>query len=945
MRATAGRRMRASAALALAIAMPLTAFAQAGELSLSARDATIEGDGATYHVWIHGRCIGDWRDVDTWIGWDVELPRAGRFAVEIEAAAGEEAVGGEFVVTIGKTQLRAQVPDTGGWDRFETIRLGEIEPVSAGRQKVAVRPRKIAGPRGLMHLRRLTLRGDGVAGARLHRWRPDEPAASREVIAEGVTRYSPAGFDAAALGPSFAVQPEAAAQLRSKQARKSDESNANQEPSTTVEPRFARSEGIHAYWRGSPAYGGARHLWSAHVAGEPGDSLYGTGEIAGGLMRNGRVSYCWNTDAFGYHDDSLSLYQSHPWVLAVRRDGTAYGVLADTTWQCEIDLQDGIRFSSDGPAFSVIVIEGGTPQQVVMRLAALTGKIEMPPRWALGYQQCRFSYYPDSRVREIAEGFRRHKMPCDVIWMDIDYMDAFRIFTFDKKGFPDPKRLNDDLHRMGFRSVWMIDPGVMVDKGYFVYDQGTAGDHWVKSADGREYHGRVWPGACAFPDFTRPQTREWWSGLYKPFMGLGVDGVWNDMNEPAVFYDDRPTGTMPGDNVHRGGGGLPRGPHAQYHNVYGLLMSKATREGILAANPDKRPFVLTRASYIGGQRYAATWTGDNQATWEHLAWSIPMALNLGLSGQPFSGPDIGGFEGREPDGEMYARWMGIGSLFPFARGHSTKGSPDKEPWAFGEATERTCRMALERRYRLMPYLYTLFHEAAETGMPVMRPVFFADAADARLRGVDDAFLLGADLLVQGDVKPGGQGAWGEGPGDDKRTDSSIDRTPAARDATAGARGPRDVKVVARARSGNSSMPSGIWRRVTLIGEEEHADANLPTLFIRGGSIIPLGRIVRNTTEESLDPLTLLVCLDENGEARGRLYEDAGDGFGYREGEYLLSEYAAKREGDKVVVRIASSRGEMKRPEREVRVEVVMEEQIWRGGGIEVDDVTVSPPRR
>lgn len=907
-------------------------------VTLSARDAVLDGDGATYHVWIHGRCIGDWRDVNTRARWTVDFLDDGPIAIEIEAAAGVEAAGSEFVVSIGDQEVLAQVTPTKGWEDFKTTLVGEIKLASAGRSDVAIRPVKISAERGLMNLRRVVLRGHAAQLARQHKWHKHEPPARSEVIADGITRFVPASFDAKALGPSFAVLPQPGARADGGSRREprfvSSLRRAPDRRQAAVQPAFGRSEELSAYWRGSPAYLGAKDLFTAHVASQPFDSLYGTGEIAGGLLRNGHVSYCWNTDAFGYHDGSLSLYQSHPWVLAVRADGTAYGVLADTTWQCEIDVTDGIRFSSDGPPFTVIVIEGDSPQQVVMRLAELTGKIEMPPRWALGYQQCRFSYYPDSRVREIAEGFRRRKIPCDVIWMDIDYMDAFRIFTFDKKHFPDPRRLNEDLHTLNFKTVWMIDPGVMVDKGYAVYDEGTAGDHWVKTADGKEYHGRVWPGPCAFPDYTRPETRAWWAGLYKPFMAQGVDGVWNDMNEPAVFYDHRPTGTMPGDNVHRGGGDLPAGPHAQYHNVYGLLMSKATREGVLAANPDKRPFVLTRASYLGGQRYAATWTGDNQANWDHLAWSIPMILNLGLSGQPFSGPDIGGFEGREQDGEMYARWMGIGALFPFARGHSTKGSPDKEPWAFGEATERTCRMALQRRYRLMPYLYTLFHEAAESGMPVMRPLFFADPADARLRGVEDAFLLGADLLVRANVSP---------PTSERRLSKPE---PGSSQSEAGP-SKSEPRPTGSGNAGNSAnrfltgaaLSTGIWRRVTLIGEDEHRDANLPTLYIRGGSIIPLGRIVESTAQESLDPLTLVVCLDKNGEARGRLYEDAGDGFGYRKGEYLLTEYAAKREGAKVVVRVASSRGEMKRPERESRVEVVTENGVWRGSGRESTGIT------
>jgi alpha-glucosidase len=266
----------------------------------------------------------------------------------------------------------------------------------------------------------------------------------------------------------------------------------------------------------------------------------------------------------------------------------------------------------------------------------------------------------------------------------------------------------------------------------------------VTTAEGREFHGKVWPGLCAFPDFTVPTVRTWWSGLYRDFLAKGVDGVWNDMNEPSVF--DGPDGTMPETNQHRGGAGLAPGPHRQYHNVFGMLMVRATREGVLAARPDQRPFVLTRSNFLGGQRYAATWTGDNTASDEHMKLSIPMSLTLGLSGQPFNGPDLGGY-GKNATAEVWARWAAMGVFFPFCRGHSEKGVNNKEPWAFGPEVERTARIALERRYRLLPYLYTCFHTAAQTGLPIMRPLFFADPADPALRREEHAFLLGSDLLA------------------------------------------------------------------------------------------------------------------------------------------------------------------------------------------------------
>ena len=435
-----------------------------------------------------------------------------------------------------------------------------------------------------------------------------------------------------------------------------------------------------------------------------GTSLYGTGMCAGPLLRNGFVTETWNYDAFGYGLGDPNLYTSHPWVLAVRPDGSAFGVLADTTYRTQIDLRGGITFRAEGGDFPVIVIDRDSPQAVMKGLGELTGTIAMPPKWAVGYHQCRYSYNPESRVREVVNEFRDRELPADVIWMDIDYMDGYRVFTFDEEQFPDPKGLNDWLDTKGFSNVWMIDPGVKDEDGYFVHDSGNAHDAWVRNEDGEVFNGEVWPGVCVFPDYLNHDVRVWWSKLYEDFMAHNIDGVWNDMNEPAVFNVE--SKTMPESNVHRADprlGGTDT--HDRYHNVYGMQMIRATRQGVMEANPGKRPFVLSRANYIGGHRYGATWTGDNSANWPHLEMSIPMTLNLSLSGQPFVGPDIGGFA-FNGDAELFQRWMGYGALLPFSRGHTAKGNIDKEPWAFGPEVEATSRRALERRYRLMPYLYT-----------------------------------------------------------------------------------------------------------------------------------------------------------------------------------------------------------------------------------------------
>jgi len=619
-----------------------------------------------------------------------------------------------------------------------------------------------------------------------------------------------------------------------------------------------------------------------------GTSLYGTGEVAGPLLRNGSRVTAWNFDAYGYDERNSHLYQSHPWVLAVRADGTAFGVLADTSYRCHLDLSQSIQIIADGPAFPVIVVAGESPQAVLRWLAKLVGTMPLPPRWALGYHQCRYSYFPDTRVREIADGFRRRQLPCDVIWLDIDYMDGFRSFTFSPAHFPNPSLLSDYLHESGFHTVAIIDPGIKREPGYAVYDSGCEIDAWVKTRQGEVYTGRVWPGFCVFPDFTNATVRRWWGDLYGPFLACGIDGIWNDMNEPAVFDVDGKT--MPLDNVHAADPELGgSGPHARYHNVYGMLMARATFAGVQRARPERRPFVLSRANFLGGQRYAAAWTGDNTASWRHLALSIPMVLNLGLSGQPFSGPDIGGFSGVGTP-QMFARWFAFGALLPFARGHTGSGNIDKEPWSFGPAVEASCRTALQRRYRLLPYLYTLFQEAAVSGLPVARPLFFADPADPELREVDDAFLLGSDLLVAVQVAP-----------EEPRPDN---------------------------------LPTSGWRHVTLLTAGE-VDPDQPVLYLRSGSILPLGPVRNFVGDQLFEPLELVICLDQDNRAEGTLYEDDGESYGYRDGEYRLVRYRAEKSGNELTVQCDVEQGEWPLAERALEIRLVDETGEWCATGSEV----------
>ncbi|MEM1448035.1 MAG: glycoside hydrolase family 31 protein [Planctomycetota bacterium] len=565
-------------------------------------------------------------------------------------------------------------------------------------------------------------------------------------------------------------------------------------------------------------------------------STYGLGEHAGPLLRDGRSHVLWNIDANGYDASARNLYQSHPWVLALREDGGALGVLVDSHRRGAITCHaDGLELVFEGDPPQIVTLEADGPAEVLAGLAALVGPPPRFPRWALGYHQCRYSYLDADEVRETAERLREERIPCDAIWFDIDYMDRYRVFTWDAEAFPDPRALTDELGAMGMRSVAIVDPGIVDAEDDAVHRGAIEGDHLVATPDGGRARARVWPGVCHFPDFTRPETRAWWAGHVERFTrDSGLSGIWCDMNEPAVLGS--PTRTLREDAVHRGD---PSGPHAEVHNLYGHQMVVATREGLERALDGERPFVLTRSGTVATGAVAATWTGDNQSHWDDLRWSIPMVLNLGLSGQVMSGPDIGGFSGA-PDEELFVRWFELGAFLPFCRGHAEKGTPRKEPWVFGAEATGHVRAALERRMRLVPTLASLLALAHETGIPVCRPVWFADPADARLRSIDDAFLVGGDLLVAPVVHAG-------------------ERT-------------RSVELAA-----------GGWYRLEssggrLDGARVEVDAPLGAtpLFARAGGVLVEGSAAPSTSSDD-GARTVTLWLDANGSAGGVHVEDDGTG--------------------------------------------------------------------
>ncbi len=488
------------------------------------------------------------------------------------------------------------------------------------------------------------------------------------------------------------------------------------------------------------------------------DHVFGLGDKTGSFDRKGGAYTMWNSDTYKFTQGTDPLYKTIPFFMSVSDRGHAFGMFVDNTWRTTFDFgkteRDVLSISGEGGPVDYYVMAGPAPKDVLHQYARLSGTAPLMPQWALGFQQSKWSYKTDAEVRAIAQRLRSERLPADVVYMDIDYQDRARPFTVNRAAFPDLPQLARDLRGQGLRLVLITDPHIanVPGQGYAAYDSGAAQDLFLKLPNGQLYSGDVWPGAAVFPDFSRRQARTWWGGLYADFVKAGVAGFWNDMNEPSIF--NVPSKTMPLDVVHAidSDDFAPRrASHAEMHNVYGQLNSRATYEGLLRLQPDVRPFVLTRATYAGGQRYAATWTGDNVSSWQHLKLGVQQLVNLGLSGFSYAGNDVGGYAGERPSPELLTRWFQLGAFMPLFRAHAETGRPDQGPWVGDAAQVEIRRRFISERYRLMPYLYAAAEENSRTGIPMLRPVFLnfpaVLAKGDRLGGSEDQFMLGGDLLV------------------------------------------------------------------------------------------------------------------------------------------------------------------------------------------------------
>lgn len=477
---------------------------------------------------------------------------------------------------------------------------------------------------------------------------------------------------------------------------------------------------------------------------QPHERFIGLGEKTGGLDRRGHAFQNWTTDAYGYGNGTDPLYCSTPFYIGIHNH-LAYGIFFDNTHKTFFNFGASNNryssFSADAGEMNYYFMNGNSVAEIIKQYTHLTGRMEMPPIWSIGYQQCRYSYYPDKEVYSLAKTFREKDIPADVIVLDIHYMDKYKIFTWDPKNFPDPKRLIQHLRDQGFHIVIMCDPGIKVEPGYETYDDGIKKDVFIKYPDGENYQGQVWPGWCHFPDFTNPETRAWWGSKFQDYVNLGVDGFWNDMNEVATWGNSLP------ENLELSFEGN-KATTRRGRNLFGFQMARSTYEGTKKLLKGKRPFNLTRSGFSGIQRYAAVWTGDNVSYDEHMLLGVRLVNSMGLTGIAFAGYDAGGFVG-DANTKLFARWISIASLSPFFRAHTMINTRDSEPWSYGEEVESICRNYIKFRYQLMPYIYSLFYDASKTGMPVQRSLSINYTHDDRVYDGKyfNQYLFGPSLLV------------------------------------------------------------------------------------------------------------------------------------------------------------------------------------------------------
>ncbi|WP_047545932.1 glycoside hydrolase family 31 protein [Psychroserpens sp. Hel_I_66] len=616
------------------------------------------------------------------------------------------------------------------------------------------------------------------------------------------------------------------------------------------------------HWEESYQYGG--NIVKMSKVSRDGESYYGLGDKPSHLNLKGKRFQNWVTDSYAYGKDTDPIYKSIPFYTGLHNK-KAYGIFFDNSFRSFFDFAHERRnitsFWAEGGEMNYYFFYGPKMTEVVESYTDLTGKPHLlPPLWALGFHQCKWSYYPESKVKEVTSKFRDLKIPCDAIYLDIDYMEGFRCFTWNKEYFPDPKRMVKELAADGFKTVAIIDPGIKIDKDYAVFQEALEKDYFCKRADGPYMKGKVWPGECYFPDYTNPEVREWWSGLFKELIeDIGVKGVWNDMNEPAVM--EVPNKTFPDDVRHDYDGN--RCSHRKAHNIYGMQMARATYQGLKKFAYPKRPFVITRSAYSGTQRYTSTWTGDNVATWEHLWIANVQAQRMAMSGFSFAGSDIGGFA-EQPQGELFTRWIQLGIFHPFFRVHSSGDHGDQEPWTFGKEVTDIVRKFIEIRYQLLPYLYTAFWKYVEDGTPILNSLVLYDQEDVQTHYRTDEFVFGNHILACPILEQNAKGR-------------------------------------------RMYFPIGKWYNfwnddVQKGGRELWVDSDLDSMpiFVKEGAIIPKYPIQQYVGEKNIETVVLDVYYKE-GKEQSLLFDDAHDGYDYTKGRYSLRTFKLTGKPNELII--------------------------------------------
>ncbi len=585
-----------------------------------------------------------------------------------------------------------------------------------------------------------------------------------------------------------------------------------------------------------------------HMA--PDEKFIGWGEKTGPLDRRGQAFINWNTDAYGYSADRDPIYGSIPFFVAVH-DSVSYGIFFDNTHKVFANFGGGVDsnmyyFGAPDGEMNYYFFGSASVGGIIRDYTSLTGRAPMPPLWSLGYQQCRWGYMTQGELLQTAANFRTKKIPADVIYCDIQYMDHYKVFTWDYTHFPNPKGMVDTLKSMGFDLVTIIDPGVKIEAGYKAYEEGVAKGYFATYPGGKPYVGTVWPGRCHFPDFTRPEVRAWWGNNFKAsHTDIGIRGFWNDMNEPAVLGGKEiPTVVEFGSPEHRS-------TLAAVKNVFGLEMARATFEGTRQLL-GQRPFNLTRASYAGVQKYSAIWTGDNNPEDEHMLLAFRLLNSLGLSGVPFTGMDIAGFSG-DASPDLFMRWMSLGVYSPLYRNHTAINNRYHEPWQYGETNTLLMRQVIEQRYRLLPYLYGAFYQAHTTGMPINRmlPINFTHDSSVYKDQYGNEFQFGDNLLVC--------------PVDSKTMVADV------------------------------YLPGAgtTWYRLSTDqvfagGQTQYVPSPLDDLpvFVRAGGIIPMQSVIQNTKEKGDGVLYLHVYRGKDSSCY-TYYEDDGTSYNYDNGKFYL----------------------------------------------------------